>query len=182
MLLNDDGIVRTMEYLMISEFYGTRRAERSQVPLINHIDEGLFIMGRRGVSITARRAFCLHPMVQKDEDLKANWMNVSANANRNSILLAMEYRNIANQYLSHRHITDVSEIAISPLDDVNEMLIADKIQNWKDFMTYHHATHPRSRELTEYFNNWLIRLNMVEEANQMKMHIGLTDCVNDNAK
>ena len=40
------------------------------------------------------------------------------------------------------------------LPEVRDMLIADKIQNYKDFLFYHKGTHPRSRELEEYFKNW----------------------------
>ena len=42
-------------------------------------------------------------------------------------MLAMEYRNIANACLSHRDISSASEIALSPLEEVNHMLRADKI-------------------------------------------------------
>ena len=42
------------------------------------------------------------------------------------------------------------------------MLIADKIQNKKDFELYHKGSHPRSMELDHYFNNWLKRLNISE--------------------
>ena len=72
----------------------------------------------------------------------------------------MEYRNIANQYLSYRKIKSIDEISLSPLKEVNEMLIADKIQNYKDFLIYHKDTHPRAKELDEYFNNWLKKLNI----------------------
>lgn len=40
------------------------------------------------------------------------------------------------------------------------MLIADKVQNYKDFEIYHKSTHPRSKELDQYFKNWLQKLNI----------------------
>ena len=43
------------------------------------------------------------------------------------------------------------------------MLIADKIQNRKDFELYHLGKHERSSELEQYFKNWLERLNITEE-------------------
>jgi hypothetical protein len=160
-VLKKVGIERTLEYLMISEHYGANTAHRSKVPLINHINEGLHVMNIRGASTAAKRAFCLHPIVQSDGDLLRNWMMVTNTAvNPAALLLAMEYRNFANQYLSKRYIHDIDEIALSPLKDVNEMLVADKIQNYKDFILYHKGTHPRSIELDEYFNNWLKKLGV----------------------
>ena len=38
------------------------------------------------------------------------------------------------------------------------MLYADKIQNEKDFKIYHEVTHERSKELREYFDNWINKL------------------------
>ena len=43
------------------------------------------------------------------------------------------------------------------------MLIADKVQNRKDFMMYHLHTHQRSKELEKYFNQWLNKLSVSEE-------------------
>jgi hypothetical protein len=43
------------------------------------------------------------------------------------------------------------------------MLIADKVQNRKDFELYHEATHPRSKELAMYFRLWLEKLGVSEE-------------------
>jgi hypothetical protein len=43
------------------------------------------------------------------------------------------------------------------------MLIADKIQNRKDFELYHLGKHERSSELDSYFKNWLERLDITEE-------------------
>ena len=43
------------------------------------------------------------------------------------------------------------------------MLLADKIQNRKDFERYHKGTHQRSAELEQYFKNWLTRLGVSQE-------------------
>lgn len=156
----------TAAYKFISDFYGDRVANRSQVKLMNHIDEGIEILTMIGASDDAKEAFCMHPIVQSQDDLERNqnWvLDIDPNVLRPRVmLLAMEYRNIANQYLSHRAINGIDEIVLSPIKDVNDMLIADKIQNYKDFLIYHQATHPRSRELTHYFCNWLKRLDIVD--------------------
>jgi hypothetical protein len=79
----------------------------------------------------------------------------------------MEYRNIANASLSdivgydgsvigdHWECKLKRPIKKSPIGPVNAMLIADKVQNYKDFITYHKDTHPRSVELDFYFKSWL---------------------------
>lgn len=147
----------TQEYRLISEFYGTRRARRSNVLLMNHIDEGLKILDRLGASEQTKRAYCLHPIVQSDQDLLNN-RHLLSNISSDVIMLVMEYRSIANQYLSHRVIKNIDEIILSPLHEVNQMLLADKQQNYKDFVLYHKGKHPRSQELELYFHNWLDRL------------------------
>ena len=43
------------------------------------------------------------------------------------------------------------------------MLIADKIQNRKDFQLYHLGTHTRSEQLDQYFKNWLEKLEVSED-------------------
>lgn len=57
-------------------------------------------------------------------------------------------------------------IRTSPLFEVNDMLIADKVQNRKDFITYHRETHARSKELGQYFQLWLNALEITEETYQ----------------
>jgi hypothetical protein len=148
----------TREYKMISLYYGDRVAKRSQVPLMNHINEGLIVLERISATDAAMRAFCVHPMLQADADLKAN---KHLYLEPEIMMLAMEYRNIANAFLSDKmDDTIIGDIKLSPLFEVNEMLIADKVQNYKDFITYHRDTHPRSRELSRYFLNWLAALNI----------------------
>ena len=160
-----------VEYFLIADYYGKRVATRSRVPLIDHIHEGLTIMERRGASEVAKRAYCLHPLLQNDADLEANYLLVSRVAAPQAILLAMEYRNIANAYLSQRAVASIkesiAEIALSPLVDVQEMLIADKCQNRKDFLRYHLDSHPRSTILDQYFKNWLARLGVIEDYDKL---------------
>lgn len=154
-------ITYTVEYKLIQEYYGCRTANRSNVPLINHIHEGDYILWSLGNSISSRKAFCLHPLIQNDEDMKAN-LSIFENTevDQYAVYLALEYRNIANQYLSHRKISSIDEIKLSPVEEVNWMLLADKVQNYKDFIIYHKENHPRSDELTEYFENWLARMKV----------------------
>jgi hypothetical protein len=149
----------------ILRFYGDRRARRSGIPLMNHIDEGLALLTTLGASLLARQAFCLHPIVQADADLAAAFADGSTaldGVDARPLALAMEYRSVANAYLSTRTIAGLDDIRLSPLADVNLMLVADKVQNRKDFERHHASTHPRAAELALYFQNWLSRLGVSE--------------------
>lgn len=150
------------EYQVIAEFYGARKAKRSDVPLMQHIDEGLTILDALGASERAKRAYCLHPLLQADEDLLQTWdRGVATLTDDLAVLaLALEYRHIANATLSPRLIASADEIPLSPLDEVNDMLRADKVQNWKDFVRQHRGKHPRSAELERYFKLWHSRLSL----------------------
>jgi hypothetical protein len=151
------------EYRAIAAFYGGRAAARSGVPLMHHVDEGLAVLDRIGATERAARAFCLHPIVQRDEDLAAAYPTLAELTEDPRVLaLAMEYRNIANATLSPRPITSAADIPLSPLEEVSQMLVADKVQNRKDFLMHHRGTHPRSAELDRYFALWLERLGVTE--------------------
>ncbi len=47
------------------------------------------------------------------------------------------------------------------------MLVADKIQNFKDFRRYHRVSHPRSARLERYFDRWLAALGV--DAGQVEL-------------
>jgi hypothetical protein len=150
----------TAEYLIIKGYYNDQRAKRSNVPLMNHIEEGLSILHTLDSSINAKKAFCLHPIVQNKVEyelgIDLRWSQAYS--------LACEYRDMANHYLC-KPDTDW----IQTLDDMYEhyrskhpmskdccdMLIADKVQNRKDFKLYHLGTHERSKELEHYFDLWV---------------------------
>lgn len=153
--------LETPEYKAISEYYGNQKAKRSKVYLMNHIDEGLAILDWIGASDLAKKAYCIHPLVQSDADLKQNFnQKIMSTFDPLALSLAMEYRSVANEYLSFRKIKSIKEIRLSPLIDVNQMLIADKIQNYKDFLKYHKKTHLRSKDLDKYFKNWFKALGV----------------------
>lgn len=153
-------IEKSVEYQLIKKFYGDRVAKRSQVPLINHIDEGLIVLKAIGAVETTKRAFCLHPLLQADADLQENYY-ISSFVDHHALLLAMAYRSVANEFLSDKmDLETIPKIRLSPLLEVNEMLIADKVQNYKDFTKYHYGTHPRSEKLNDYFHKWLEALDV----------------------
>ncbi len=158
-------VTDTQEYRAIARHYGERTAKRSGVLLIRHIHHGLAILDAIGATERAKRAFCLHPLVQSDTDLGA--ANLSALTDDVHVMaLAIEYRSVANAALSTRALASAADIRLSPLAEVNDMLIADKVQNRADFLRHHAATHPRSAELDRYFRLWLERLGVDEERYQ----------------
>jgi 8-oxo-dGTP pyrophosphatase MutT (NUDIX family) len=142
----------------ITKFYGTTCAERSGVPYIAHIIEGLNVLDAIGASDEAKFAYMLHLMFQNDEAF-VNLKKYAHVADPYILGLCIEYRRVANAYLSKRKIESIEEIELSPLKDVNDMLIADKVQNCKDFELYQQS-HPRHTELQQYFTNWHNRLGI----------------------
>ena len=136
------------EYEMVRNYYGDSVTDRTGIHMINHIDEGLFILNQIGASDMAKRAYIIHPLLQGDADLLAFWeSDLPEQIDRRVLALALEYRNIANAHLSH-HPAGPDAFLLSPLRDVNDMLVADKVQNRKDFELYHAAAHPRAAPLS----------------------------------
>jgi hypothetical protein len=155
------------EYRAVAGFYQNTRAQRSQVPLMNHINEGLVILGRLGASQNAMKAYCLHPLFQNDRELNSvGELYVMSLGESVTTELAMEYRRVANAYLAKCPMPE-GGIKLSPIKDVNDMLIADKVQNRKDFLRYHLDTHPNSERLNKYFNEWLDALGVTDRYNAL---------------
>jgi hypothetical protein len=165
-------IKQSNEYQAIKKFYGDRRAERSQVLLMDHIDQGLRILQAINADKFVQQAYCLHPLFQADADLATRGLLFTLDEGEGAdpyvILLVMEYRQWANAWLSDKVGCTAGVIHYSgkptagPLIEVKQMLIADKVQNYKDFLTYHKVTHERSKELDHYFRHWLKVLEVDE--------------------
>lgn len=173
-------ITQTVGYQFIKEFYNERRAERSQVFLMDHIHQGVEILRRLGADLQTQEAYAVHPIFQADAELQQLW-TTAQDLDPIVVLFALEYRNIANNFLSEKISmpTPVSAMSISntgpkpahpiklsPIPQVNQMLVADKVQNRKDFLEYHKGSHARSVELDFYFRYWLEALNISEECYQ----------------
>lgn len=161
-------------YQIIKDYYGDKTTSRSKVPLINHIDEGIEILKSIGADDETIEAYCLHPILQADEAFCQNYSMDFSGVSTGALLLAMEYRRVANSYLSVNKIEDF--VGFTNLK-IKHMLYADKVQNEKDFALYHEGTHPRSKELREYFDNWLKVLLKDINAGKTKYTISIKELI-----
>jgi hypothetical protein len=154
-------IVGTREYRAVEQFYGDRTTKRSGVPLMHHIDEGLAVLATIGARDVTMRAFCLHPLLQDDQQLVTKLQRLTELTDSvHVVAYAMEYRRIANAAPHTKPLATADEIPLSPLPEVQQMLVADKIQNCKDFIMHHRGSHRRSAELDHYFKLWFERLRV----------------------
>lgn len=150
----------TVEYRAIAGHYGNRRAERSGVSYLDHIEQGMAVMLSIGAPVEAILAYCLHPLCQSDADLATFDPPVASTPT--VLMYVMEYRNVANRFLSFHFQKDTRDATPSPIVAVNQMLIADKVQNRKDFEIYHALSHPNRYRLHGYFTRWLRVLGIDE--------------------
>ncbi len=152
-------------YSIIEEFYGDREAQRSGIPLIYHILDGLIVLDHIGASAVVENAWCIHPIVQSDDDFRREIFDYNlVGADSSAIVLAVEYRNVANSYLSADY-RDFGSVQICTLRDrladfkmIRQMLIADKIQNYKDFKAQPAGTYVNEAVLEAYFNEWIFEI------------------------
>ena len=154
-------------YLAIAESFKGKTAERTSLPYMNHIDEGLRVLDALDATLVTKQAFCLHPLVQLDtvlinEITSVGYINT---ATPQAILLAMEYRNCLNKISSKSVISKFSPRFVEKLQSriktfpgLYHMAVADKIQNNKDFTENYidgSSKHANYKGLTRYFNFWL---------------------------
>ena len=154
------------EYALVKSYYGDQRAKRSGVLKMNHINEGIDMLKAMGASELAIKAYCLHPLAQGG-DFAWEMVLTTPGLNSQARTLAMHYAFMADSYLcrpaTDRYTVDDLHKVIGPLSqDLIHMLVADKIQNEKDFERYHKGKHPHSEQLARYFCIWLDYLELCE--------------------
>lgn len=139
-------------YEIISSYYEGKRAKRTGLPYINHINEGCQLIDSD--LVLAREAFMLHPIFQ---DGNQNNVDLSG-INKGVIKLAEKYAKLANSYLPKDYESPAPKVNNEVL---REMLLADKIQNYKDYKRYKHVfDEEKQNQLEIYFNNWFKTLNI----------------------
>lgn len=149
--------MNSLAYQFIADHYGDRTAKRSGIPLINHIDEGVELLEASGADEMVVDAFCLHPLFQDKEVfntiLRKNTPNLSTLPVQ-CVILAVEYRTIANGYLPKDYRTATDKIRLSDVPEVNLMLLADKFQNQRAFRATKDL-YPNADILEKYFVRWI---------------------------
>jgi len=155
--INHKVLRHSKAYKLIQNEYKNSVTKRSKVPLIYHIDEGGAILEKINSSNVVKDAYYLHPLLQDDEMFNKNKSKSFDGVDYEALILSVEYRRVANSYLS---TMDINDFVGFSCNEVKQMLIADKIQNYKDFMKYHFGKHKRSNELHQYFSNWFDLLDI----------------------
>jgi hypothetical protein len=147
------------EWRVARELLIGRETKRTGVNYFQHVEEGVKILQAIGAAFSTQKAFCIHPLVQCDEDL-LNSLSVLHRFCSRSVALAFEYRWVANRG-TRQHVCQDWIVQLSVWPAVNQMLVADKVQNCKDFRQYYTAaTHPMYAELDRYFQVWFDALHI----------------------
>ncbi|MEM1180098.1 MAG: hypothetical protein AAGM22_17280 [Acidobacteriota bacterium] len=166
--LVDRELVQSEAFLLIQEVYRGRVARRTGVSYLQHIEDGVYVLVRLfGWRPRVVDAYCVHPIFQSDKHLAralAGELAIDV-LSTDVVALAMEYRRVANAYISTMKPRRGAAIKLSPLAEVNAMLAADKVQNKKDFMAHLYfgadgGPKPSSLRYLEYFDSWLERLGL----------------------
>ena len=160
----------THEYRAIETYYGRSAAARSGQPYMNHIDEGLGVLSYMGANENTKRIFTLHPLIQVDEAMR-DYQHIlrATQYSDTAVAGAWQYRDTANAYLpsteGHPGWSEASKIMLSENTDVNMALVADKIQNNKDFSLHldnGHYPEDWRRNLRLYFSQWRKALGITD--------------------
>lgn len=157
-MITEDNIKNSYYYKEIEKEYKGKSTKRNNVPYMNHINEGIQVLINIKASENVIAAFCLHPLFQDNKSLMTSLSNKSLinKINKEVLILLIEYRKAANYYSSRSK--EVSAPRLSPIRGVNEMLLADKVQNYRDFKENQKPGINIKKErydwLDDYFKKW----------------------------
>lgn len=146
-------------YRVIEHYYDNKKAKRSGIYYMNHIDEGLALFSAWFSENSIKDAYCLHPIYQDNIDAVTKLSFMSDAYSKEITKLAHDYAIAANSYLPKKGSPqDVPTLNYK----LKTMLIADKIQNRKDFELYN-QNHPNYKDLALYFRRWFDILDISEK-------------------
>lgn len=152
-------VLDAAEYRLVEAVLGDEREAGSDTFRMNYVDEGLGVLTQLGASKLAKRAFCLVPLLQDDVALGKYFDAISTALDdipggTATIALALEYRNVANGWLPGRQAP--VGVLLSPLKEVNDMLIADKVYRRNMLTSAQTAT------LDAHYQTWLKALGALD--------------------
>ncbi len=116
------------------------------------------------------------PLLWSDKDFVNNWKTITISSNL--AFFISEYKNVSKNYNLDRKIQSTSDIVISPITDVNNLLLSTAIVNYNNYENHYKLTHPRASLFGEYYKNWLVRLsgmNKYEDVRDRLNSINLFD-------
>ena len=161
------------EYDLAKTILSSRKTHRTGISHFVHVEEGLIILNNLTDDADTKGAFCLHPLIQKTSDFIDNYICLK-DCSPISVALAVEYRWIANQGTRYYLETNPgAKIILSEFLEINHMLIADKIQNRKDFLATFNRNDSEFDALDQYFKNWMEALKISEP--EYGIHVELID-------
>lgn len=155
----------TNAYKAICDFYhdsegAVLRASRSGVSYMNHIIEGAYFLTEiMPAPDEFVEAFLVHPIFQ-DPDIPTEILQLYVDKfelSTDVVSAAFKYRIAANEFLPKDIYTGKLPPVVTE-QGIKFMLIADKVQNLKDFLRYFDKESPRHNPLTRYFDTWLTTL------------------------
>jgi hypothetical protein len=127
---------------------------------MNHIIEGAYFLTEvMPADDPFVEAFLVHPIFQ-DVDLPTQVIQKYVDTFELStpvVSTAFKYRIAANSYLP-KDIHTGRQPPVILEQGLKFMLIADKIQNLKDFQRYFDKQNPRYKQLENYYDTWLSSL------------------------
>jgi len=157
------AIEDTPEYILAEKDLTPTISRRSQQSHFIHVRQGIEILRAMKSSYAAQRAFAIHPLLQDKEKLDFYRFRME-NCSVHAVVLAMEFCALATAgKRPHNPLGKTWMPAVSNVHEVNDMLIADKIQNWVSYKKYHNL-YPDldKKQMIAYFNKWFDALGVTQ--------------------
>lgn len=123
---------------------------------MNHIDEGIAILRKLAADKDVIKAWILHPLFQTDLENFQNRNYGNLKLDIRVVTLGHAYRELANSFLPKDYRNSAPKVEPK---EIYQMLLADKIQNSKDFYFNTGIEACRREELDIYFGKWRLALD-----------------------